>query len=354
MQSLPKISVILPIYNAEKYIAEAIESILHQTYTDFELIAINDGSTDNSLSILQHYQNSDSRIRIFSHANTGLINTLNEGIDLAHGEWIARMDADDIALSQRFERQLFYLEQTGADICGSWIKLFGTKDSRVLRHPQSDSAIKMALLFGSAFAHPTVMMKTALAKKLYYDCEWENVEDYDLWVRATQNHSVMVNVPEVLLWYRQHTAQISNKAFIQQQIKTQEIRRRYWEFLAESIKIEPEWIDEIIKTREQHIFNLNIDYIDYAFTKLLQELDGEAQQVVFDHITRLYFRLAANYPNVVNRWSELHKKFGRGFSIGTKLKLFLLSFFQIGPNSLWFNRIKTFYFYCISFIEKLS
>ena len=130
-QKSPLISVILPVYNAEKYLAEAIDSILNQTFTDFEFIIINDGSTDNSLSILQSYQTQDSRIRLFSRENKGIVMTMNEGIDLARGEWLARMDADDIAMPSRFERQLQHLKETSADICGAWIEFFGNTRQRI-------------------------------------------------------------------------------------------------------------------------------------------------------------------------------------------------------------------------------
>ena len=102
----PKISVVLPVHNADPYLAVAMDSLLAQTFQDFEVIAINDGSTDLSGEILNEYGMIDSRVRLFHRAQRGLVVTLNEGIDLAHGEWIARMDADDIAFPHRFEPQL--------------------------------------------------------------------------------------------------------------------------------------------------------------------------------------------------------------------------------------------------------
>src|SRR6185369_4386478 len=126
--AVPLISVVLPVYNGEKYLAEAIDSILGQTLTDFELIIIDDGSTDNSLAILKQYKQRDNRIRLIARENRNLATTLNDLIDLAQGEWVARMDQDDIALPHRFEKQLQWLEQTGADICGSSIRFFGTSD----------------------------------------------------------------------------------------------------------------------------------------------------------------------------------------------------------------------------------
>jgi len=348
----PTISVILPVYNGEKYIAEAIDSILAQTFTDFELIIINDGSTDAILAILQRYQAADARIRLISRENKGLVATLNECIDLAQGVWIARMDQDDIAMPHRFERQLQCLAQTGADICGSWMQLFGSSDQRIIQYAQTDGAIKATLLFMPAFAHPAVMMKTALIKQLYYDSAWENTEDYDLWVRAAMAGCRMTNVPEVLLCYRQHVTQMSSSIATQQQANTQKIRRRYWEFLADSIEIKPEWIDEVMKIREPSAFKPNMDMVDFAFTALLQHHQGEARAVIFDHVTRLYFRVAGDCPDAVVRWSRLNKIFGSGFAFGTKCKLWLLNVLHIDANSLLFNQLKKIYFYCVAHHEK--
>ncbi len=348
----PIISVVLPVYNGEKYLAEAIDSILAQTFTDFELIVINDGSTDGTLAILQSYQSMDVRIRLVSRENKGIVATLNEGIDLARGEWLARMDADDISFPQRFERQLQWLSETDADICGSWIKLFGLSDQRIIKYPQTDAEIKVALLFMSALAQPTVMMKTALAKQLYYESAWENGEDYDLWERAVRTGCLMTNLPEVLLCYRQHATQISSRAATQQQANTQKIQRRYWMFLADSMAIKPEWIDEVLKIRAPTASIPNMNTVDLAFTALLQHHQGKARAIIFDHITRLYFRVAADCPNIVARWRLLNKNFGSGFGLGTQIKLWLLAMLHINANSHLFNCLKKLYVYCVAHYEK--
>lgn len=330
----PVISVLLPVYNAECYISEAIDSILTQTFADFELIVINDGSTDGTLEILQNYQEKDTRIRLFWRENKGLVATLNEGIDLARGEWLARMDQDDIAMPHRFERQLQWLAQTHADICGSWSQFFGTSNQSILKHPQSDAAIKIELLFMSAFAHPTVIMKTALARQLRYDSAWEYAEDYDLWQRAAQAGWLMTNIPEVLLCYRQHSTQISSNAAFQQQGLSRKIRQRCWQSL-KATDIKPEWIAEVLKIREP-IFSLpNMDYVDLAFTALLQTTEGEARNTALDYITQSYLRAAGSDFSVVAKWYRLHKQFGSGFAVGIKSKLCLLAVLRIKPNSFW-------------------
>lgn len=337
------ITVAMPVYNGGKYLAEAIESIFAQTYTNFEFIIIDDGSTDSSLQMLQHYQKRDARIRLVTRENRNLATTLNEIIDLASGNWIARMDADDIALPHRFERQLEWLELTGADIAGSWIQLFGTADKRILKHSQTDAAIKMEMLFGSPFAHPTVMMRAELVKQLHYDHVWEKAEDYDLWERAARAGWKMTNVPEILLLYRQHETQISTASSSKQLQLSQLIRRRYWEFVFDSMELEKQWIDEVLRLREYSPPKTDMNDVDKAFAALLQHNLGEARAVIFAHATRLYFRAAATCPDVVARWAALNRNYGNGFAIATKIKLWLLSIFRIHPDSKCFEYLKKFY-----------
>ena len=343
-QKSPLISVILPVYNAEKYLSEAIDSILNQTFTDFEFIIINDGSTDNSSSILQSYQTQDSRIRLFSRENKGIVMTMNEGIDLARGEWLARMDADDIAMPSRFERQLQHLKETSADICGAWIEFFGNTKQRIVRYPESDQAIKIGLLFCSCLAQPTVMLRINIARRFYYNPQRENGEDYDLWVRIAQAGYVMTNLPEVMLLYRQHALQISSRSFIQQQQNTQEIKRRYWTFLADALDIKLEWIDEVLKLRESPAIKSDMNAVDSAFTALLQQSQGEARVTVLDHMTRLYFRATADCPDIALRWHRLNRTFGTELGLATVLKLWLLSMLKFNSDSKAFSFLKQIYF----------
>jgi glycosyltransferase involved in cell wall biosynthesis len=207
--AIPAISVVMSVYNGEKFLIEAIESILNQTFSDFEFIIINDGSTDESLKIIEEYVLRDFRIRLISRVNKGLIPSLNEGVANARGEWIARMDADDISLPDRFEKQLAWLKKTQADICGGWIKLIGSRPHKVRRYYESDEAIKLSLLFGPAFAHPTIMLRTCLAKANPYCEESLYVEDYELWTRLGKLGAKMTNYPAVILRYRIHPMQIT-------------------------------------------------------------------------------------------------------------------------------------------------
>lgn len=342
--ALPLISVVLPVYNGEKYLAEAIDSILAQTFEDFELIMIDDGSSDGSQQILSEYERRDARVRVIVRENRGLATTLNDSIDIARGAWVARMDQDDIALPHRFERQLEWLERTGADISGSWVRRFGTLDKRVVRLRQTDEAIKTEMLFCSPFAHPTVMMRTELVKCLRYDKKWEKAEDYDLWERAAEAGWKMTNVPEVLLLYRVHAAQISTLTASRQQQLVQEIRRKYWEFMFNSVQLNRNRIDdEVLNNFGSSLSRVDMDAVDTFFTGLLQHSHGESRNVIFSHATRLYFKVAAGCPDIVSRWGKLNREFGEGWGASTKFKLWLFRLLQIRPDGDLFKQLKKLY-----------
>lgn len=210
----PIISVLLPVYNCSEYIKESVESILNQTFSDFEILIIDDSSTDGTYEFLQTL--TDSRIRLISKSkNTGYTNSLNIGIEIAKGEYIARMDGDDICLPERFEKQINFLKKNEDYVlCGTWFKIFGNESARIIENPVSDVEIKLALLEYCSIGHPTVMIRNSVLKNnnIYYDIEMEPAEDFDLWVRLSPLGK-FANLPEVHLNYRDHEKQISNTAF---------------------------------------------------------------------------------------------------------------------------------------------
>jgi glycosyltransferase involved in cell wall biosynthesis len=225
MRPIPEISVVMSVYNGEKYLDEAIESILNQTYTNFEFIIINDGSKDRSLKIIEYYKNKDERIVIISRENKGLIASLNEGIERAKGKYIARMDADDISLPTRFEEQVNYMESNDVVLCGTFIELFGT-ESKVRKYPVSDSDIRSFFIFRSPFAHPSVMMDAKIVKSIKYNKDFIHAEDYKLWAEFLQ-HGKAVNIAKVLLKYRVTAEQITSKYGDISVETSKKVRREY-------------------------------------------------------------------------------------------------------------------------------
>lgn len=204
----PKISVLLPVYNAEAFIAESIQSILDQTEPDFELLVIDDCSTDRSLEIIESFH--DPRIILRKKkSNSGYTESLNWGLDKARGKYIARMDADDISLPQRFEKQLLFLEQNQPiAICGTDAIVQGSKLK--FNYPEEPEKVWVNLLLGSSLIHPTIMGRTEVFKQFKYDITKEPAEDYDLFTRLAARGKPLANLAEPLLIYRVHNNQISN------------------------------------------------------------------------------------------------------------------------------------------------
>ena len=212
----------MPVYNSELYIKEAIDSILNQTFSDFEFIIIDDCSTDNTVSIVKEF--SDKRICLIEkEKNSGLINSLNFGISIAKGEYIARMDGDDICLPERFAKQVAFLDKNSAIIlCGTAYKTFGAIEKEI-KHPSKHEEISVGLCLSSTFGHPTIMGRKQIFEKHKYNKNFEKVEDYELWSRLIFEGQV-ANLDEVLLFYRVHENQVSTLFNDVQRIKNVEIQ----------------------------------------------------------------------------------------------------------------------------------
>src|SRR5712664_1317555 len=156
----PTVSVVLPVYNCPQYVGAAIESMLAQSFTDYEMVVIDDGSRDDTLSVVKRY--TDPRLHIYTQANRGLAATLNRGIELAHGRYIARQDQDDISLPKRLAAQVAYLEANrSCGLVGTWAEIWreGVKTEREHRHPLDSSSLKFELLLNNPFVHSSVMLR---------------------------------------------------------------------------------------------------------------------------------------------------------------------------------------------------
>ena len=215
----------MPVYNAEKYLIQSIESILNQTYPDFEFIIINDGSNDGTHEILNEYLKKDQRINVINKENGGIAAALNDGILNSRGKYIARMDADDISLPKRLETQLKFMEDNpDIGVSGAWIEKFGDNyKNHILKYPTNDAFSKIKLLFSVSFAHPTVMMQSQLLKnnKLKYN-EKYGIEDYKFWLDLAQ-FTDFASIPVVLLKYRHIETSYSKK----QEKNTEKIYTEY-------------------------------------------------------------------------------------------------------------------------------
>jgi glycosyltransferase involved in cell wall biosynthesis len=211
---MPKITVLMPVYNGGRFLREAVESILGQTREDFEFLIIDDGSRDESVAVVRSYK--DERVRLIQNGrNLGLIETLNRGLQLARGEYVARMDADDVSLPTRLARQVDYLERH-PDICviSSYYHYVDEND-RILctfRGEVRDFLIsfKMYVEGHNPVSHPAAMFRTKTIRECGgYSRDFAHAEDGELWFRLNAQGVKFANVPQVLLLYRRHGQQIT-------------------------------------------------------------------------------------------------------------------------------------------------
>jgi glycosyltransferase involved in cell wall biosynthesis len=202
---VPSISVVMPVYNAQDFLSEAIQSVLDQTFTDFECIILNDGSTDRSVEIIKSFE--DPRIRVVDNdQNIKIVRTLNKGISLAKGKYIVRMDADDICLPERFKTQFTFMEENPeVGACGSWFENFGEMTG-IARYEADHNELRFKMLYQMPILHPSTIIRKEILEKnnLNYDINYLQGEDYDFFARIAEVSKV-ANIPKVLLKYRQHS-----------------------------------------------------------------------------------------------------------------------------------------------------
>lgn len=212
----PSVTVLMPVYNADSYLKVAIESVLNQSFEDFELLVIDDGSTDESMEVLHGFR--DERIRVEHQAeNRGLIETLNRGIGMARGSLLARMDADDISHPERFAMQVDYLSSNpgvaGVSCAFDVVDDRGQPlpDDYGCARPVEPLALRWGLNFGCYFLHPGAILRTkVMLASGGFDPRYQHAEDYELWLRLSEQHC-LANIPQILLSHRLHGANVSTR-----------------------------------------------------------------------------------------------------------------------------------------------
>lgn len=257
---MPKVSVILPVYNAGNFLAQAIDSLLVQTFSDIEVIIINDASSDVSWSIIQSYQ--DPRIIKICHKNNlGLIASLNEGLAHSKGDFVARMDNDDISMPERLERQVEFME------CHPDYGLVGTTYAYIDENNQitgvfpallNDSDLRLELRTKSSFGHGTVMMRRSLLAEngLVYDPAAFHAEDYDLWTKISRL-SKIANLPDVLYLWRRHGGSITGRLSGIQVKNSKVIREKVFDPLLIKKYIHTDWKRRKYSNESKLIVNQN-------------------------------------------------------------------------------------------------
>ncbi len=235
----PDISIIMSVYNGETYLKEAIESVINQTFKDWELIIINDCSTDSTADILADFASKDERIKVHpNEVNLKLPTSLNKAISLSQGKYIARMDADDICLPDRFEKQYKFMEEH-SDVALSSCRFMTVKNGVYMSGGAGgrcdNKAIRVLLLVGNPILHPGIIAKAQVMKKLNYDTSLTCTEDLELWTRmAMGNHKIEI-LPECLMIYRLHDKQITSTTLERQHVEVLKIQQKFYGTLLEEM-----------------------------------------------------------------------------------------------------------------------
>lgn len=297
------VSVVLPAYNAELYLKEAIDSVLAQTFTDFELIVLNDGSTDKTEEIILSY-NDDRLVYVKNEQNLGLIGTLNKGMTLAKGKYIARMDADDICFPERFAKQVEFLENNhDYVICGTSAYRFynHTADGNAFHVPLSDESIRVRLFFNSGFIHPSVMFRSSVISdyNLGFSIDYKYAEDYFFWMDLLK-YGKGFNLKEKLLYYRvvgtSQTA-VGNSNVEERKKIIGNIHRRY--FSDHKISVDHKEIElNFYLTNITRMKLLDLQQFDFVYiARFLQKImfalkkSGLSNKAIYEEVGKVYFAL---------------------------------------------------------------
>jgi glycosyltransferase involved in cell wall biosynthesis len=311
MHSKPSISVVFPCYNAANYLKEAIDSILQQSYPNFELIIIDDKSTDNTIEIIDSY--SDERIILIKkEQNGGLVDSLNLGVKHSKHDLIAIMHADDIAHHQRFEKQVQAFEADSKLVCcGTYYQIIGENTNKGKVSYWGD--VHVAMFEYDPLGHPTVMFKknVLIENGLSYRQEFYGAEDYDLWANLIRYGRVK-NIPEVCLYYRQHANQISKIKIQQITEYTDKIRYNLLQSLVPEHDFQPFIIDyqfEIIQCYDNKWLKKEFNVLNQISKKAQNQFVIEVA-VFENYITRKKYKLLDNYFKNQN-WGKLKFMFSQ-------------------------------------------
>jgi glycosyltransferase involved in cell wall biosynthesis len=334
--TMPKVSVVMSVYNGEKYLREAVDSVLGQTFRGFEFIIVDDGSTDRTWAVLQSYD--DPRIvPLRNEENIGLTQSLNKALAVASGEYIARMDADDVSLPERLEKQVAYLDaHPEVGLLGTWVEIMGERGERlsVLRRPMDPPFIKWSLLFDNYLFHSTVMYRRSLVEKLGGYNTSRYAQDYDLWSRMSFETQI-AKLPEALVRWRRHTAGITAQKLARQEALAAEISAGNIRRLLSRDSVSTQavenmrtlWLGRNEPIRGQSLEQVATDFKQllsffcerYSSSDAVSDVDGQSLsrglgKLKRQALSRMYFQLAVQYyrsGDMSNTWPYLLRAFVR-------------------------------------------
>lgn len=295
MNATPKISLIMSVYNGEDYLSEAIGSVINQTFTDWELIVINDCSTDSTAEILREFALKDERIKVHTNeVNLRLPSSLNRALEVARGSYIARMDADDICLPDRLQKQYAFMEEH-ADVALSSCRFMTLKNGVIASGGcggRSDSeAIKALLLVTNPVLHPGIIARAEVIKGLKYDKNFTCTEDMELWTRFVMGRHKIEILPDYLMIYRLHDKQITQTTLEKQRREVLAIQKRYCGTFLEEMDPEREafYITGIY-------FRENTDITKFCdFYRWLKKVNGKTRAFDENALRYAMFEILAEY-----------------------------------------------------------
>jgi glycosyltransferase involved in cell wall biosynthesis len=298
--NLPLVSIVMPVYNCQKYLKEAIISVLSQTYKNIELVIVNDGSTDSSMDIILSF--SDDRIRcLVNEFNSGIVFTRNRGLDAAKGEYVATLDSDDIAMPERIEKQVFFLSSNpDYGMCGTFFYTMNSegKPRRKIKFPTNNRDIVTYLTLGNCFCNSTVMIRSQLAKELKYREKFDIVEDYELWCRIAKR-AKLKNLSFYGTKYRMHGGNISvakkNDMFaLVKKINSQILSDKNIGFTDNELEIHTNWLNRNICYFESGTQFTALENWAYTFYKKLSSAGIYNDKLLYRLIVEKWIVVAFN------------------------------------------------------------
>ena len=324
-----KVTVLMPVFNCESFLKSAIDSVLNQSFCDYEFLIINDGSNDNSGDIILSYN--DSRINyIKNETNLELISTLNKGIDIAKGKYIIRMDADDVSLPERIEKLVKFMDANPeVALCGSWFQTFG-KQKQVIKYATNNDDIRVRMLHQTQFCHPSVILRKDVLKQNNYlfNLDFIHAEDYELFVRISEKHKV-ANIPEVLLNYRTHKTSVSFQNENVQNEHTKVIISTQFKKLKKDFNDDDHSL--YLKFAYSEFCWFNKDKVD-KLNKLLAQLIMENNKALYlpgyklrEYWSEKLFHLCYNVPDCMDIWKSSLFYDKQKMTFTRKVKKFLKS-----------------------------
>jgi glycosyltransferase involved in cell wall biosynthesis len=314
MKNPPLVTVLLAVYNGEKYLHQAVQSILNQTYSNFELILLDDGSSDHSLEIAQHYGDTDKRVRVYSHENMGQAKTRQKGVNLARGKYIAIIDADDIAIPQRLEQQVQYLENNlSCVVLGAGIIVIDPAEN-VLYAPavtQGHEQILLELLQwkGSRICHPTVMMRTEAVRAVGGYIQEYHWEDIDLFLKLAKVGR-LENLPQKLLKHRLHLSSVTHTR--DNDTKLNEIKKEIYLNAIKNLNISTEFCEQngLTLPEPTDTSEYYSEYEVYCRWSILARRSG-----FYTTSFKYLYKIFAKYPfKPKTYWTFLYCLFGEKYS----------------------------------------